>query len=471
MEKKKNNKSNFFKYIGILQIIVSILLALLVYYLNIFPLEYFIVFSIILVIIDALTYVVLLSKKPVFKFGGIILSLAFIVLMIVGINYEFNTIGFLKNFTAFSYKTETYNVLVLTESDYNEIKDLKNKKIGHFDESDNTGLKEALNVISKKANYIDTVLNDNDDYLKKLDNKKIDAVVLEEAIINILNEENTDFSKYKVIDTIEVDVKVENKSNDLDVTKESFNVYISGIDTYGKITKTSRSDVNIIATVNPLEKEILLTNIPRDYYVKLSNIDEYDKLTHAAIYGIDTSIGTIEDLLDINIDYYLKVNFTSLESIVDTLGGITINSNYSFTSQDGYKFVLGKNTLNGKEALSFARERKSFKEGDRVRGENQQIILTALIEKVISPKIISNYTALLKDLDGKFLTNMTDQGITSLIRMQLNDMKSWNITSISLDGSDSYQYTYSYKKNKLYVMEPDMDTVIAAQDKIKEIME
>ena len=171
-------------------------------------------------------------------------------------------------------------------------------------------------------------------------------------------------------------------------------------------------------SVNPTTKEILLTNIPRDYYVKLHTFGEYDKLTHAGIYGVDESIHTLEDLFDTKINYYVKVNFTSLVDIVDALGGVTVNSKYSFVSQDGYSYKKGENVLDGKKALSFARERKSFKEGDRVRGENQQLVLTALINKAMSPKIITNYVDILKALKGKFVTNISDDEITKLIKMQ-----------------------------------------------------
>mgnify|MGYP000007766483 FL=1 len=163
------------------------------------------------------------------------------------------------------------------------------------------------------------------------------------------------------LDAIKVEIKNEDIGKSVDVTNKPFNVYISGIDTYGSINKVSRSDVNILMSVNPIKKEILLTNIPRDYYVKLHTFKEYDKITHAGIYGVNESIKTIEDLLDTKINYYIKVNFTSLVDIVDALDGITVNSNYIFVSNDGYSYVKGANVLDGKKALSFARERKSFK--------------------------------------------------------------------------------------------------------------
>ena len=226
----------------------------------------------------------------------------------------------------------------------------------------------------------------------------------------------------------------------------------------------------MIMSVNPKTKEILLTNIPRDYYVKLHTFKEYDKLTHAGIYGVDESIKTLEDLFDTKINYYIKVNFTSLEDLVDALDGITVFSQYNFTSQDGYTYKYGENVLDGKKALSFARERKSFKDGDRERGKNQQLILTSIINKAISPKILTNYVDILKALKGKFVTNISDNDISKLIKMQLNNESSWNIKTISVDGSDAMDYVYSYKKTKLYVMKPDEKTVNNAKENIKNVL-
>lgn len=210
----------------------------------------------------------------------------------------------------------------------------------------------------------------------------------------------------------------------------------------------------------------MLTSIPRDYYVLLPEFNEYDKLTHAGIYGIETSVSAVENLLDTTINYYIKVNFTSLIDIVDALGGITVESNYDFTTQDGYHFTKGTNELNGKEALSFARERKAFADGDRIRGQNQELILASLINKAMSASIITNYVDLLNALDDKFVTNITDEEITDFIKKQISEMPSWNINAISLDGSNAYDYTYSYKSQKLYVMKPYEESVLNAKGQI-----
>lgn len=474
---KKNKKSNknklngFRKYLAISLGVISIIVLWLVYFINVLPMEYFIVLCFLLLIIDVIVIALLLSFGTIKNILGGFFSLLLIVTMIVGINYELNTLDFFKQFGFNEYKTENYGIYVLKSSNYENIVDLENKSIGHLDLKKYAGLNKMVDKITKKIEFKSKTYDDIHSMVSDLIGEKIEGIILEEAQVEILKEEN--YNEYELLksiygDAIELSIK-KNKSN-IDITKDSYNIYISGIDTYGNITNVSRSDVNILATVNPVKKEILLTNIPRDYYVKLHSFNEYDKLTHAGIYGIDESISTIEDLLDTKINYYVKVNFTSLIDIVDALDGIVVNSNYSFTTVDGYSFKKGNNYLDGKEALSFARERKAFKEGDRIRGENQQLILTSIINKATSTKIITNYTEILKAVKGKFITNIKDEEITKLIKMQFSDGQAWNIKSISVNGVDSYDYVYSYKKNKLYVMRPIQETVDNAKGKIKDVM-
>lgn len=471
-KKSNKNKSNGFrKYLAISLGVISIIVLWLVYFINVLPMEYFIVLCFLLLIIDVIVIALLLSFGTIKNILGGFFSLLLIVTMIVGINYELNTLDFFKQFGFNEYKTENYGIYVLKSSNYENIVDLENKSIAHLELKKNAGLNKMVDKIAKKIEFKSKTYDDIHSMVSDLIGEKIEGIILEEAQVEILKEEN--YNEYELLksiysDVIELSIK-KNKSN-IDITKDSYNIYISGIDTYGNITNVSRSDVNILATVNPVKKEILLTNIPRDYYVKLHSFNEYDKLTHAGIYGIDESISTIEDLLDTKINYYVKVNFTSLIDIVDALDGIVVNSNYSFTTVDGYSFKKGNNYLDGKEALSFARERKAFKEGDRIRGENQQLILTSIINKATSTKIITNYTEILKAVKGKFITNIKDEEITKLIKMQFSDGQAWNIKSISVNGVDSYDYVYSYKKNKLYVMRPIQETVDNAKGKIKDVM-
>lgn len=289
--------------------------------------------------------------------------------------------------------------------------------------------------------------------------------------MSMVNEDNPEFNtKTKVIYKFVIKLKSKTKAKDVNVTNKPFNIYITGIDTYGEITSVSRSDVNIVATVNPKTKQVLLTSIPRDYYVQLHGTTGVkDKLTHAGIYGVDKSITTIEDLLDIDINYYVKVNFTSLIDIVNALGGITVYSDYTFTTIDGVHFTEGNNNMNGEQALSFARERKAFLEGDNQRGKDQQAVIAALIKKMCSKSIITKYDSILNSLNGKFQTNMSSNKITSLLKMQLNDMSSWNVSTYNLQGVNSSNYTYSGGNTKLFVMEPVLGSIEEAHNLINDV--
>ena len=464
---KRNSKLSFGKYLSIFLIIVSALVLVLVYFINVLPLEYFIVLVILVLITDLFAIMLLLSKGKARNAIGIIVTIILLIVMILGITYELNTLDFLKQFGFNSYKTEKYNVIVLQDSEYESLDDLNDLSIAHLDLDTHQGLNDAVTKIKNEIDFTSTIGEDISDLTNILTTDEEPAIILEDAQLSIVEEESPEvYNELRIIYSVEVEIEIAEIGEAVDVTKDSFNILISGIDTYGSITKVSRSDVNILVTVNPSTHNILLTSIPRDYYVLIPEFNEYDKLTHAGIYGIETSVSTIENLLDTKINYYVKVNFTSVIDIVDAIGGITVDSSYDFTTQDGYHFTKGTNELDGEEALSFARERKSFADGDRVRGENQELILTAIINKAMSTSIITDYVALLNALNDKFVTNITDEEITDFIKKQISEMPSWTINSISLDGTDAYDYTYSYQKQKLYVMKPYQESIINAQERI-----
>ena len=464
---KRNSKLSFGKYLSIFLIIVSALVLVLVYFINVLPLEYFIVLVILVLITDLFAIMLLLSKGKARNAIGIIVTIILLIVMILGITYELNTLDFLKQFGFNSYKTEKYNVIVLQDSEYESLDDLNDLSIAHLDLDTHQGLNDAVTKIKNEIDFTSTIGEDISDLTNILTTDEEPAIILEDAQLSIVEEESPEvYNELRIIYSVEVEIEIAEIGEAVDVTKDSFNILISGIDTYGSITKVSRSDVNILVTVNPSTHNILLTSIPRDYYVLIPEFNEYDKLTHTGIYGIETSVSTIENLLDTKINYYVKVNFTSVIDIVDAIGGITVNSSYDFTTPDGYHFTKGTNELDGEEALSFARERKSFADGDRVRGENQELILTAIINKAMSTSIITDYVALLNALNDKFVTNITDEEITDFIKKQISEMPSWTINSISLDGTDAYDYTYSYQKQKLYVMKPYQESIINAQERI-----
>lgn len=472
MSKKKNkSKMSFMKYLSIFLLIVSVLILVLVYFINVLPIDYFIVLLVLVLLIDLVVIKLLLCKGVIRNVIGVLLSIILIIFMVFGITYELNTIDFLKQLGFNTYKEENFNILVLNDSEYNSLKDLNSKIIGHLDNNYHVGLDKTIKKIEKEINFDSKILVDINELVDNLINGEVNAIILEDAQISMLKEDNNNlFDKFKILEIFNIETEIKNEKENIDVINDLYNILITGVDTYGNITKVSRSDVNMVISINPKDNKILLTSIPRDYYVYLSNFSSYDKLTHAGIYGIETSIKAVEDLLDIDINYYVKVNFTTLIDIIDLLGGIEIDSNYEFTSIDGYHYNKGINYLNGEEALSFARERKAFSEGDRIRIENQQLVLKSIINKLLSSKIITNYNDLLKALNNKFLTNMKDEELTKLIKWQIDGMYNWDILNISLNGTDSYQYTYSYQKQLLYVMLPDEESVNTAKEKINSIM-
>ena len=252
---------------------------------------------------------------------------------------------------------------------------------------------------------------------------------------------------------------------------EPFNIYISGIDVSGPITTNSRSDVNIIMTVNPNTYEILLTTTPRDYYVTIPEIsgDQRDKLTHAGIYGVDRSMATLENLYGIDITYYARVNFTSLIEIVDALGGVDVESEYAFEA-GGYSFQQGTNHLNGEQALAFSRERYSFSGGDNQRGKNQEAVLTGILQKAMSPAILANASELITSVSDSVETNMTRTEMAQFINKQLAEGGSWTIESLAATGTGDNQACYSSGSQLLYVMWPDETAVSKISARMQQVL-
>lgn len=471
----EKNKNTFNKILAVLVVLLTIITVVVLLKVNVLPSKY-LVPTIFVMALIALVVLIIQFKKKTKKVSKIVFSVISCILIIIYSVIDIylkNTYNFLNDITSSQDKLLNYSVVVLNNSNYEKIEDLNDKKMGYLN-IDGEGTKLANNNVSEK---IKINLEEKEDLVtlkESLFKESTDSILLEDSYMSILNEENEDFSKEtKIIYTFSVKVKSTEISKDVDVSKESFNIYISGIDTYGKIGSVSRSDVNIVATVNPNTHQILLVNIPRDYYVQLHGITgRKDKLTHAGIYGIEKSVTTVEDLLDIDINYYFKVNFTSLESIVDALGGITVYSKYSFTSYiDNYNFKAGYNNMNGSQALAFARERKSFAEGDRMRGKNQQAVIEAIVRKASSFTVVSKYNNILNSVKGKFQTNMDINEILEIVKSQIDSNAKWNITSISLDGSGSSEYTYSAGNQKLYVMIPDVDSINDAKSKIKDVVD
>lgn len=261
------------------------------------------------------------------------------------------------------------------------------------------------------------------------------------------------------------------------ITKEPFVIYLSGVDTRGELTENARSDVNILAAVNPVTKRVALVNTPRDYYVDLAGTDSKDKLTHAGLYGVETSMETLGNLYGVNVDHYIRINFAGFISIIDALGGVDVYSDQAFTSvgSPGYydptTFVEGWNHLDGKSALAFARERHAFASGDIQRGINQMKVIDAMLNKIKSPALLMGFSKIMDAASDCFVTSFSQDQISALVRMQLSDFAEWDIESYTVTGtSSSSTKCYSAKGQKLYVMRPDDSSVSKAREMLASVL-
>ena len=486
MQNKKRKKKKSLKYVVAskaiwgLSIILMLVLGYFIFDANILPFKYFISVVIVLVILGCI-HGLIVFKKHTKKVVLIALDIFAVLFMLIEgyAVYQINdTISFLRSNLGAHFETNVYNILVNVNSSYEKLADIEEHTVKTF--KDLEDLTEYERAIKRKVNVnIEYV----DDIVSLMDEVKEDT-----ELIAIVNSGNYDAKievdeqyeeKVKVLDTITITTEKRVTDTGIDVTSEPFVLYLSGIDTRSNyLPSRSLSDVNIILAINPNTRNILMIHIPRDYYVQVHGTEGLkDKLTHSGtIGGIELSMATIEDLLEIKIPYYLRVNFNAVVNLVDAIGGLNINSDvdYSFNCWTNHSctFYPGLNNVGGACALAFARERHAYDTGDRHRGENQEQVISLIIDKVTSSStIINNYNDILGALDGTFETNLTSDDITSLVKMQLDDMRSWHIETKNVDGSGNMLPTYSYPNQNLYVMEPKMETVTEAIARLDEVLE
>lgn len=460
----KKKKKKFYHYFNILLLLIGIIFLVLLYFTNVLNLIYFGLVTVVLFILTMFIIANINHKRLWALFLGIVLF----VIELIGCIYLNKTNSFLDKIHT-KTEIEAYKVVVLNSLE-KTVDDLK--EIGILKNTDE-GYTKAVTQIEEKIDKTVT-FDDVSSLTSALLMEKIPAILIDSATDTVLRENDTVYaSSTKSIYNYEITVKTNVAEKNVDITKNTFSVYISGVDTYNKIAMKTRSDVNIVMTVNPVTKKIVMAHIPRDYYVTLYGKNSKDKLTHASLYGIDTAMKTVENFTGIKIDYYVRLNFTSLIKIVDLLGGIDVNSKYAFetgiydsTIKKTYKFKKGMNHLDGDAALSFVRERHSFTDGDITRGENQMLVLEALIKKAMSPKIITSYTKFLDVLDDAMITNMSKKEITDFIKKEISKPSNYDIESISLNGTSAMDYTFSYPMSKLYVMVPDEKNLKDYQEKV-----
>ncbi|WP_276930792.1 LCP family protein [Faecalibaculum rodentium] len=427
----------------------------------------------------------------------IILTTITVMMILVygtGTYYISKASGLLGNVTDFGNETTTtVQVIALKDSGIKSEKDLEGKTVGSLKSISLASTQALIEDLSGKGvTFQDKQYDNIQGMVNGLYDKEVPAIILNDAYRGNINDlEDEKFRNFgtdtQVVYTYTY--KTENKSttNSVDdITKNPFTVLISGVDSRDGFAESSRSDVNMLATINPVTKTVLLTSIPRDYYVTTVCEEDAgcqngakDKLTHTGLHGTETTKKTIESLLGIDINYTAKVNFTSIVNLVDALGGIDVDVkpglavDHFYTNDyfgTDYGVTEGINHLNGQAALCYARERYAYQDGDRQRVKNQQEVLMAIVKKATSPSVIGNYPALMDALSGAFQTDLSQDEIQSLIQFQLKEMPDWQFLTYSLDGQGSTEFCAELGNNAS-VMIPDNETVVTAKKRIEAVIE
>lgn len=448
---------------------------------EVLPLRYRLAVTAALVVINLLLFIFIalgFSRKGFAKFS-LVLTFAILLFIGVGVYYLQTGVGSL-NFMGIGdrgyFRKTRYTIRVMDSSEITAYEQLKGISL----EAAYAGDQESIDVFLsefKASEGIDLEIAEAGSYMNAMQdlyNGKTQVILFNEGYSSIVSEEFPDFeTDTRVITDKTVRVKVDTETGSGNVAKEPFSVYISGIDTSGPVDTTSRSDVNLIMTVNPQTKKILLVSTPRDSYVAVAGggNDEMDKLTHAGIYGVESSQQTLANLYEIDIDYWVRVNFSSVIDIVDILGGITVENPTEFSGPGGHYFPAGTIHLNGEEALSFSRERYSLAGGDLSRGRNQEIVLTGIINKLSGREVLSNFTSLMKAAEDSMQTNMSTNEMMRLVNLQLDDPRPWEITSTSVSGhGETGLPSYAMPGWDLYMFVLDEDSVAAVRQAMDEVI-
>lgn len=468
--------------ITIIVIMLSVVFMGLLAMTKMVPTIYMLIIGIVLAVIAAIIWLLVWHTRYTGRFiGGTVLAVIMIAILAFGGFYINKTRSAISNISGET--TEVTQMAVYVKSD--DAADSVEATAGYtygilssLDRENTDGAVAHLNSefgteVQTKEYAGLTELADG------ILNGEVNAMLLNSGYLSVYEDMDgyTDFStKIKEVGTVDVESTIQSAEESTPVEPittanggKVYTIYLSGIDTRGEMTAKSRSDVNIIATVNTDTHEILLVSTPRDYFVPLSiSGGAPDKLTHAGIYGIDVCMDTLGMLYDIDINYYFRINFGGFVKVIDALGGITVNSDYDFDSKNilGYHFNKGENYVNGEQALIFARERYAFQEGDRQRGKNQMEVIRGVVKKALSPEILTSYSSILSSLDGCFGTNITYEEIAQILQQQLTNGGDWTIVSYSVNGTGATEKPYSMSQ-KAYVMVPDYNTV----DKAKSLME
>ena len=454
--------------------VLAVFLVFLIFKYNMLAFRYLnIVVTVLIVALAILCFFLIWSKKA--KNLTLILLLLGVVINGTSLFAVSQFIGFTSRLNATSnYSNYSMSIAVLADSPIENLSQVTSVMGPTGTDKDN--IQQLMNDLKATQNKELTV-EESSSYLaayKSLLAGDTKAILLNSVFENIIESEYPDYaSKIKKIYTKELTKKVETPK---DVKGDSFNVYISGIDTYGPISSVSRSDVNIIMTVNRETKKILLTTTPRDSYVPIADggNNQKDKLTHAGIYGVDASIHTLENLYGIDLNYYARLNFTSFLKLIDLLGGVDVYNDQEFDAHtnNGKHYSVGTLHLDSKDALGFVRERYSLADGDRDRGRNQQKVIVAILQKLTSTEALKNYDGIIKGLQDSIQTNMPLETMMNLVNTQLESGGTYKINSQDLKGTGRMDLpSYAMPESNLYMMEISDSSLESVKTAINDVME
>lgn len=491
--KKNKKQSNIGRVFGVIFSIVMIATTMYLLFniikLNVLPTKLLFLITIVFVLLD-LIFILLLcfsTKGVVSKIICIIFALAVSLGSCLGGYYMSKTGGLLSSMTNVAkHSKNTVSIVVKSSSDMKKKTDLAGRSVGTLANINTVGSKKILKELTNSGISMEQKeFGSMTEMLESFYNGEVDSIVISESSRSQI----TDIDAYKDFDNntrvvYQTSYKVENtdKANAVsNITNTPFNVLISGSDTRGGFDENGRSDVIMVATVNPKTGTVLLTSVPRDFYVTTAcdagdgcQEGALDKITHTGIHGTNTTKRTVEKLLGIEINYTFKVGFDTVTDLVDAIGGIdvTVAPGYavdSFLMIPSFSVHEGVNHLNGQQALAYSRERYAYTEGDRQRTKNQQQVLMGIVDKVTSPAIVTNYASIMDSMSDTFSTTMSSQEISDLIKYQLNKNPKWKMEQYMLNGTGD-TLMCAELGNAAYVMVPDQSTVTTAKNKINAVL-
>lgn len=483
------------KFSKVLSILLSVVLVISSFYLlyqvirlNVLPSKFLFPLTIGVVVLDAIFILLLIyfSKNVVSKIICVVLTLLVCAASCFGGYYISKTKSALSNITNVAkHAKNTVSVIVKESSSIKNKSQLNGVSVGSL-RLNEQGSKKALKELSNEGIVLNQTEYDSmTALLEAFYNGEVDSIIINESsrsqILDMEDYSNFD-SNTRVVYQTSYKVKNNDSATSVsDITSKPFNVLISGSDTRGGFDENGRSDVIMIATVNPKTHTILLTSVPRDFYVTTAcdagdgcMQGALDKITHTGIHGTNTTKRTVEQLLGIEINYTFKVGFDTVTDLVDALGGVDVNvepgyATNSFAALSGFSVHEGVNHLNGEQALAFARERYSYTEGDRQRTKNQQQVLMGIVKEATKPSVITNYAAIMDTMANTFSTTMSNEEITDLIKYQLNNNPTWKMEQYMVDGTGD-TLMCAELGDAASVMVPDQSTVKMAKDKINAVL-